>query len=551
MNANDEHLEKLLDAYFEGTLDLAAKEDLEQLLASSTGARECFWDRSGMENSLENWAGKSRGESMAFPAPALRVPSLWRRQWPAITGWAAAAVLMVAWLLQSPPRKETSLPVADAGPPEKTVPSVQPAADDTPVAYLSRVTGVTAEGRVLQGQSLRAGREVTIGDGLLELDFYSGARVSIQGPARFVPDSDMRLTVTEGTVQVDVPDSAKGFILALPDGTVTDFGTSFGVEVRGGKTSRLQVSRGEVELAGTKDGGAARRIVQGEAFSLAETGSSTPIAFRPMIVTSSLEASSAADDQRRAAGWEKVCAGLADDPSLLVHFRFLPEEEGSREIINRASAPNSPRTGTVIAAEWSRGRWDGKPALSFHNPADRVRVEIPGEYPAVTYLCWVKLDGLPRPYNGLFLSEFGIPGEAHWQFSPDGRFLFGVRPSGAPPVALFHRAFSEPVLSSGDFGTWRLLATSYDAPRREVVHYVDGAEIHRSNITESVPLRFGRATLGNFFDPTTSTNYVDRPWLGEDWIFRNWCGAIDEFLLFSRVLDGKEISLLHEAGRAN
>lgn len=547
MNPTDAHLEKLLDAYFEGSMDDATRQDLNESLTSSAQARERFWQRASMEGALEGWAEKRRGESIAFPAALPSPPSKWKRRLPMWSGWAAAAVLTLAWLIHSQPKRDEA-PVVKHEP--RIFTSPVPAADQTPVAYLSRLSGISGESRLLPGQSLAAGREVSIGEGLLEVDFFSGARVSIQGPARFLPESDMRLTVREGFVQVDVPDSAKGFQLALPDGTVTDFGTSFEVEVKNEKTSRLQVSRGEIELAGTKGGEAAKRIFEGQALTLVNTSGSQPIRFQPMAVKKSIDERSAKDDQARAARWEKVCEGLAADPSVLVHFRFLPDEMGSREIINRATSPHTPRTGTVIAAEWSRGRWDGKAALAFHSPADRVRVDVPGEYPQATYLAWVKVDGLPRRYNGLFLSESGVPGEAHWQFSPDGCFMFGVRPKELKGEWRFHRAFSEPVLLPADFGTWRMLATTYDSQRREVVHYVDGREAHRSVIEDSVPLRFGRATLGNFFDPFPA-QHADVPGLGEEWSFRNWSGAIDEFLLFSRVLDGNEISELHEAGRVN
>jgi len=547
MNANDEHLQKLLDAYFEGTLDEQSRQDLDQCLTSSAQAREVFWERAALEGSLESWAEKSRGESLAFPVPVARPNFAWKRHLPAISGWAAAAALMFAWIIQS--RQEKAAEVSGLAEERVAQDSGSAAAsvdEDTPVAYLSRVSGVTSDGRILPGKSLGAGREVSFREGILELDFFSGARVSIQGPARFIPESDMRLTIAEGNVQVDVPDSAKGFVLKLPDGTITDFGTSFEAVVGREGTSRLQVSRGEIELLDSKHGGVARRIVEGEAFSLAESGASRKIDYRPMVVKSSLDERSAMEREQQTERWDEMCREIAADPTTLVHFRFLPEEEGSREIVNRAQGPNSPRTGTVIAAEWARGRWEGKPALAFHNPADRVRVDIPGEYPEVTYVAWVKADGLPRRYNGIFLSEYGVPGEAHWQLSPEGSFRFGVRPKEQRRDWSFHRAFSEPVLLPVDFGTWRMLATTYDSGRREVIHYVDGAEVHRSAIEDSIPLRFGRATLGNFFDPAPADHAG--PGLGEEWSFRNWSGAIDEFLLYSRVLDGKEISRLHEAG---
>lgn len=550
MNPDREHLERLLDAYFDGTLDESARKDLEQLVTSSAPARALFWERAGLENSLERWAAKSRGETMALPDRAPRKRKLRRSHIAAISGWAAAAALVAAWAVHSrlgPAGKDTSNVSLETASPLPASPRVD---ENTPVAYLSRVSGLSGENRMLAGQSLGAGREVEIGEGLIQVDFFSGARVAIQGPARFKPESDMRLTVSQGSVQVDVPDSAKGFVLVLPDGTVTDFGTSFGVVVSEEKTSRLQVSRGEIELAGTKDGGVAKRIKEGQAYSLAGNGPSEPIDFRPMGVSTSLEERAREDMKARQLRWDEVCRDIAADPSVLVHFRFLAEEEGSREILNHASAPNAPRTGTVIAAEWSHGRWDGKPALAFHGPSDRVRVDVPGEHPQATFLAWVRVDGLPRRYNGLFLSEYGIEGEAHWQMSPQGSFWFGVRPKEKKGMVIFHRAFSDPVLSPADFGTWRMLATTYDAPSRTVVHYVDAVEVSRTVLDASVPIRFGRATLGNFFDPLPD-EHADAPGLGEEWSFRNWSGAIDEFLLYSRTLDTQEIARLYEAGRAN
>jgi hypothetical protein len=551
MNPDREHLERLLEAYFDGSLDEDSRHDLEQLVTSSASARARFWERAGMEDSLERWASKSRGETMALPAPAPRKVKLRRSHVAAISGWAAAAALVAAWGLQSWFAPGGGGKGTTAGTPaERPIAPLAGMGENTPVAYLSRVSRLSGENRMLAGQSLAAGREVEIGEGLIEVDFFSGARVAIQGPARFKPESDMRLTVSQGTVQVDVPDSAKGFVLVLPDGTVTDFGTSFGVVVNEDRTSRLQVSRGEIELAGTKDGGSARRIKEGQAYSLAESGISRPIDFRPMGVSTSLEERAREDMKDRQFRWDEVCREIAADPSVLVHFRFLPDEEGSREILNRATGPNAPRTGTVIAAEWSHGRWDGKPALAFHGPSDRVRVDIPGAYPQATFLAWVRVDNLPRRYNGLFLSEYGIEGEAHWQMSSQGSFWFGVRPKEKRGTVFFHRAFSEPVLSPADFGTWRMLATTYDAPSRTVIHYVDAVEVSRTVLGDSVPIRFGRATLGNFFDPLPE-EHADAPGLGEEWSFRNWSGAIDEFLLYSRTLEAGEIQQLHEAGRAN
>lgn len=550
MNPTHDPLEKLLDAYFEGSMDSSARDDLSDMLTSSADARGRFWQRASIEGAMETWAEKRRGKSIGIPMPSPMLRPAWKRRMPTLSGWAAAALLTIGWTLHYRTVKSDFAPTAGAERGTRPVIPATPVKEDTPVAYLSRSSDLDADCRLLSGQALAAGREVVIRRGMLEIDFYSGARVSIQGPARFLPESDMRLRVNEGFVQVEVPESAKGFTLGLPDGTVTDFGTSFEVEVKNEKTSRLQVTKGEVEFAGAKNGAPAKRLIQGQALALADDGAAESIRFSPAGLKNSLNESSTRDGKLRAAKWDQACKELADDPSVLVHFRFLPDETGSREIINRAANPNSPRTGTVVAAEWSRGRWEGKSALAFHGPSDRVRVDIPGEYPLVTYVVWVKTDALPRRYNGLFLSESGIAGEAHWQFSTDGRFMFGVRPRNLTTEGQFHRAFSEPVMFPSDFGTWHMLATTYDATRREVAHYFDGREVHRSSVKDSIPIRFGRATLGNFFDPDPAA-HAGNPGLGETWSFRNWSGAIDEFVLFSRVLGQDEISALLEAGLPN
>lgn len=543
MNPDDAHLEKLLDAYFEGSMDAQSRQDLDQLLTSSKAARDQFWERSEIDGALECWAEKSRGEALVFPVTPVRASSGWRKQRFAIAGWSAAALLTVAWLLHSQKPAATP-PVVTTDPPSTQQPSPE-MHKYRPVAYLSRVSGVSGNSALTQGQSISSGQEVVIREGILEMDFFSGARVSLQGPARFMPESDMRLTVREGLVQVDVPDSAKGFELALPDGTITDFGTSFEVAVSNDKTSRLQVSKGEIELAGTSGGGAAKRMFKGDAVSLATGKGSSPIDFKKLEVKDDLEFRTTEENRRREEKWNNSCAALAQDPSMLVHFRFLAEEKGSREIINRAKAPNAPGTGTVIAADWVTGRWEGKEALAFHGYADRVRVDVPGEYPQVTYLAWVMADNLPLRYNGLFLSEANIPGEAHWQFSREGAFTFGIRQD--TELWQFHRAFSKPVLPPSSYGSWHFLGTTYDSATREVVHYVDGQEIHRSSIEASVPVRFGRATLGNFFDPDPAKN-ADVYGLGQSWSFRNWSGAIDEFMLFSRALDAAEIQQIYASG---
>jgi len=547
----DDRLESLLDAYFEGDpLDADALGELDEALVGSEDARRRFWERAEVDAKLEAWGRHKRGEA-TVPADAGSARPWWR-QWPAVAGWAAAVVLLVSLLMQHRQDREPG-DLAEEPPSEHSAPRSQgPAGAHSgyPVAFLSQLAEVEAPVRYLAGQSVGADEEIRIGSGLLELVFYSGARVIVEGPARVVPRSDLEIEVLEGGVQADVPESAIGFRMVLPDGVVTDFGTSFDVKVEGDRTSRIQVIEGEIEMAAHLSSSGARRLTAGEAVAVDDAGALEDIDFRPMDVGESLSALAARESRVGMQRWREYAARLDRDQSVVVHFSLLPEERGADVVLNHAESLRPPRSGTVISASWAEGRWEAKPALAFRRPSDRVRVDIPGEFEQATFVTWARVDGLPREYNGLFFSEYGIDGEVHWQFSEDGRYYFGVRPEDSPAVSQFHRAFSEPVISPWAFGSWRMLATTYDSRTREVVHYVDAAEVSRTTLEDSIPLRFGRATLGNFFDPLAE-EHSSHPGIGTEWSFRNWTGAIDEFILFSRVVPVEELVRIHEAGRVD
>lgn len=85
--------------------------------------------------------------------------------------------------------------------------------------------------------------------GLLELTFDRGARLLIQGPARYTVLNDNALRLDYGRAVADVPKSAHGFLLSGPRDVVVDHGTRFAVEVsRDDSATTLGVLSGEVSL---------------------------------------------------------------------------------------------------------------------------------------------------------------------------------------------------------------------------------------------------------------------------------------------------------------
>src|SRR5690606_12135547 len=72
-----------------------------------------------------------------------------------------------------------------------------------------------------------------IDSGLLRLDFYSGARVFLQGPAEIELLSPISARLGRGRLTAHVPPTAIGFTVENGDLRVVDRGTEFGMQVDG------------------------------------------------------------------------------------------------------------------------------------------------------------------------------------------------------------------------------------------------------------------------------------------------------------------------------
>lgn len=90
----------------------------------------------------------------------------------------------------------------------------------------------SSNSRIISGEPLSA-RQVELKEGLAELKFASGAVVTLEAPARLELIDPMRCLLHHGMVVVEVPDSAKGFVVETRDGYAVDHGTRFSVNVSG------------------------------------------------------------------------------------------------------------------------------------------------------------------------------------------------------------------------------------------------------------------------------------------------------------------------------
>jgi hypothetical protein len=124
-------------------------------------------------------------------------------------------------------------------------------------AVVTRVTGVVTEpGTVslLPGTRLKPG-VLALAEGQLQLEFFCGAQLVIEGPAELHILSAESATLVSGKAAARVSDAARGFVLNSPEAAVVDLGTEFAINVDSDGSSEVQVIDGEVEVSLLGDDG--------------------------------------------------------------------------------------------------------------------------------------------------------------------------------------------------------------------------------------------------------------------------------------------------------
>jgi hypothetical protein len=148
---------------------------------------------------------------------------------------------------------------------------------------VARVVEVTADAKWddnLQPREflmrLREGDELQLMSGLAHLEFYSGARIILQGPAKFTPTGPAGGKLESGRLTGKV-DGGK-FQLTTPSARVVDLGTEFGVTVGPSSNTDVCVFVGEVEVhpgsegKGKHQSSEAYNLTQGMSVRVAATG---------------------------------------------------------------------------------------------------------------------------------------------------------------------------------------------------------------------------------------------------------------------------------------
>jgi hypothetical protein len=141
---------------------------------------------------------------------------------------------------------------------------------------LATLRYVNDDGSIFSTQEIAQGYKHQLDDGLLRLDFTNGAVVAIEGPANFEIVSGMVMKLGSGKLNAWCPETAHGFQVLTSKATVTDLGTSFGINAAADGSANFVVLDGLIEVS---DSGGAHRLIEGKAMESGATGLKT-VAFK-------------------------------------------------------------------------------------------------------------------------------------------------------------------------------------------------------------------------------------------------------------------------------
>ncbi|MEW4489925.1 LamG-like jellyroll fold domain-containing protein [Thalassoglobus sp. JC818] len=460
-----------------------------------------------------------------------------------MTGWiiATAATLVLIAVLA---RQEGLLGLKESSLLVDGEISTDPAdLDDGGVAVLTRIAGLSGTGtdHWEVGETIPPG-SMAWESGLLQLEFYCGATVVIEGPADIEILDESQVICRKGRLRAHVPKPARGFSVIAPSFELVDLGTEFGLNVPENGTAEVHVFDGKIELydaESNRNQATLRELNAGDALAVESDGTSNSISVRDTDFVSPDRLSTLTDarQRERLRNWQNFRDSLPNDPRVIAYFPFDRNDHADRLLVGHGP-DSSTVEGAIVGCEWAEGRWPGKASLQFKRPGDRVRITIPGEFESLSYSTWIRIDGLDRLFNSLVLADGFSVNQPHWQIRQSGSLVLGVRHA----VDQSNSYKTEPIFNLFRLGQWVHLATVYDAENSCVVHYVNGELATRQPLKSAPPglLSIGNATIGNWSAPTSRQPRSS---------IRNLNGCMDELIIFGQPIDEDEVRRLYEVGR--
>ena len=251
-----ERLDELIQKYVLGIQTESETEELSQYLKQDEAkdARRALRLALKMDAHLEEAAAEMGSEAGSKQDHSFaQDTSLYRNLWTFGGIAAAIAIGVFGWLHN----------------PEKT--RIE---NEFGVASILRIEGqgLANDKRSLSvGDSLLAGDQLTLSEGLIELVFRdSGVHAIATAPLSLTAKSSQRIFLHNGDVKLHVPPQGIGFVVETAERVITDLGTSFVVTAQA-KGSQVFVLDGQIAI-GQKNGVPGRLMVEGEIASFDQKG---------------------------------------------------------------------------------------------------------------------------------------------------------------------------------------------------------------------------------------------------------------------------------------
>ena len=232
MNRRD--LEMHLQDLFEGCLAVEDFHSLQEELRANPQARAAYREYLHLHHALRF---RSKGVDMLRVVPMDKVVERGQRRMMKQAGLAAAALIIVT---------ATVMALVLAIPDKPTLTFTSTPGTDLIVSH-----NISGE-EIPDGQALEPGSRLVMTHGAVELEFASGVRGIVRGPADITLLREDLLDLAQGTVWFHVPRNAVGFQVRTPRLVLTDLGTKFGIISKPGALDEVHVFSGKVEILNSK-----------------------------------------------------------------------------------------------------------------------------------------------------------------------------------------------------------------------------------------------------------------------------------------------------------
>ena len=543
---DSQRLELLLHRYFDQLLEPAERVELEAMLMTDPAARERFWDMARYNALIRSWGEMECGcqEAKNFNLQPLPVAQEYkepliaklqrlRRWWIPITA-AAFGVIMALLVIHA-----SFMPTPSAS----SATNKSRFSGVATVTRLYQVKWATKHGGVQLGQVLDSGW-LRLEKGAVELEFARGARVVLQGPAELQLISENEAFLRNGKLNAVVPPPAHGFTINTPEFSVVDHGTRFGCFIRTDGLAEVHVFTGVVSWEPRDKEISGRELTASQALKISDRQVQTIPADQSLFLTE--------DELARLDTWQDESLWLQHNPAGLVYLDFQNADKRAAIVHNRAQAAQADSDASIIGCKFVAGRFPGKAGIKFNNANDRLRLTVPGNYDALTFLAWVRIDALPPDQASLAMTESFTAGEVHWFVHFDGSFGLGVHTKLPNDANGWEFVKTPPGIISTNLGSWIMLASTFDRTTGKATDYLNGQPVASGEITTAhMPLHLDTFEIGNWGvsanDPRMTAPRRGHP--GD--MVRNLDGCLDEFAILSTALQPEDIQRLYHGGRSN